>query len=139
MEKLLLLLACLLMLLPSAASAGDIIVQVNSEYYTYQDMVRDMDAFKEEYPELVTVGSSGDETSGREQEAVMRLCIAYLKLFFPHANSDLIRTVSFRKDFNRYCLQPAKRMQETVHKQMQIINPMEFANRSMSSYLLRDE
>ncbi len=89
--------------------------------------------------ELVTVGSSGDETSGREQEAVMRLCIAYLKLFFPHANSDLIRTVSFRKDFNRYCLQPAKRMQETVHKQMQIINPMEFANRSMSSYLLRDE
>jgi ATP-dependent Lon protease len=89
--------------------------------------------------ELVTVGSKGDETSGREQDAVMRLCTAYMKLFFPHANTELIHDPKFRKEFNQYCLQPAKRMQETVLKQMQIINPGMFGNRSMSSYKLRED
>lgn len=89
--------------------------------------------------ELVTVGAKGDETSGREQEAIMRLCTAYLKLFFPHANSELIKEPGFRREFSRYCLQPAKRMQETVLKQMQIINPGEFGKRSMSSYKLRED
>lgn len=89
--------------------------------------------------ELVTVGAKSDETSGREQEAIMRLCTAYLKLFFPHANSDLIKTDDFKREFSRYCLQPAKRMQETVLKQMQIINPGEFGKRSMSSYKLRED
>jgi ATP-dependent Lon protease len=89
--------------------------------------------------ELVTVGAKVDETSGREQEAVMRLCTAYLKLFFPHANSELIKTPEFKMEFSRYCLQPAKRMQETVLKQMQIINPGEFGKRSMSSYKLRED
>ncbi|MDR0706885.1 MAG: BREX system Lon protease-like protein BrxL [Treponema sp.] len=89
--------------------------------------------------ELVTVGAKADETSGREQEAVMRLCTAYLKLFFPHVNSELIKNPEFKREFTRYCLQPAKRMQETVLKQMQIINPGEFGKRSMSSYKLREE
>jgi len=89
--------------------------------------------------ELVIVGTKSDETSGREQEAVMRLCTAYMKLFFPHANSELISKPEFKREFNQYCLQPAKRMQETVLKQMQILNPGEFGNRSMSSYKIRDE
>jgi ATP-dependent Lon protease len=89
--------------------------------------------------ELVTVGSKVDETSGREHDAVMRLCTAYMKLFFPHANTELIHDPKFHKEFNQYCLQPAKRMQETVLKQMQIINPGMFGNRSMSSYKLRDD
>jgi ATP-dependent Lon protease len=89
--------------------------------------------------ELVTTGEKSDETSGREQEAVMRLCTAYMKLFFPHANSDLIRTPEFRREFSQYCLQPAKRMQEIVLKQMQILNPAEFGKRSMSSYKIREE
>jgi len=89
--------------------------------------------------ELVTVGAKVDETSGREQEAIMRLCTAYLKLFFPHANNELIKEPEFRREFSRYCLQPAKRMQETVLKQMQIINPEEFNKRSMSSYKLRED
>ncbi len=87
--------------------------------------------------ELVEVRSKSGDTSNREQEAVMRLCTAYLKLFFPHANSDLIKDAQFKRDFNRYCLQPAKRMQETVLQQMKIINPNEFGNKGFSTYSVR--
>ena len=89
--------------------------------------------------ELVSVSSKKDDTSGREQEAIMRMCTAYLKLFFPHADENLIHELSFRKDFRRYCLEPAIRMQDTVLQQMKIINPGEFGNRSLSTYKLRDD
>ena len=88
--------------------------------------------------ELVVTRAKSDDTSNREQEAVMRLCTAYMKLFFPHADRDLIRTSEFRSDFVKYCLQPSKRMQETVLKQMQIIDPIQFGNKSMSTYILRE-
>ena len=45
--------------------------------------------------ELVSV--SGSDISGREQEAVLRLCTAYLKLFFPHANKELICDIKFKQ------------------------------------------
>jgi ATP-dependent Lon protease len=89
--------------------------------------------------ELVTIGAKVDETSGRQKDAVMRLCTAYLKLFFPHANGELIKMPEFRREFKRYCLQPSIMMQETVHKQMQIINPGMFGNRSVSTYKLRED
>lgn len=89
--------------------------------------------------ELVSVSSKKDDTSGREQEAIMRMCTAYLKLFFPHADENLIHELSFRKDFRKYCLEPAIRMQDTVLQQMKIINPGEFGNRSLSTYKLRDD
>ena len=75
----------------------------------------------------------------REKEAVLRLCTAYMKLFFPHVDSELIKDKNFRVDFITYCLQPAKRMRETVLKQMQIIDPTQFGKRSMSTYKLREE
>ncbi|MDR1939657.1 MAG: BREX system Lon protease-like protein BrxL [Clostridiales bacterium] len=75
----------------------------------------------------------------RESEAVLRLSTAYLKLFFPHADGELIQDKDFRKDFMTYCLQPAKRMRETVFKQMQIIDPTQFGKRSMSTYKLKEE
>jgi len=61
-----------------------------------------------------------------------------MKLFFPHADSELIKDTEFRKDFSLYCLQPAKRMRETVLMQMKIIDPAQFNKRSMSSYTLRE-
>ena len=79
---------------------------------------------------------SGD-TSGREQDAVMRLCTAYLKLFFPHADSTLIRDSKFKREFGEYCLEPAKRMQETVLKQMKIINAGMFGNTGFATYKVR--
>lgn len=71
----------------------------------------------------------GSDISGREQEAVFRLCTAYLKLFFPHANKELINDLKFKQDFNKYCLQPAKQMQYTVLQQLKIINPNEFGDK----------
>ncbi len=85
--------------------------------------------------ELVAV--SGSEISGREQEAVLKLCTAYMKLFFPHADKELIRTLKFKHDFDRYCLQPAKKMQLTVLQQLKIINPNEFANKQFAAYSVR--
>jgi len=74
----------------------------------------------------------------REKEAVFRLCTAYLKLFFPHADGDLIKDSSFRKEFKLYCLQPSVRMRDVVLQQMKIIDPAQFSSRSMSTYKIRD-
>ena len=87
--------------------------------------------------ELVSFG--GSDISGREQEAVFRLCTAYLKLFFPHVNKELIYDLKFKQDFNKYCLQPAKQMQYTVLQQLKIINPNEFGNKQMAAYSVRYE
>jgi ATP-dependent Lon protease len=87
--------------------------------------------------ELVEVAAKSGDTSGREQEAVMRLCTAYLKLFFPHADNELIRSPQFKNEFDEYCLTPAKRMQETVLRQMKIINPGMFGSTGFATYKVR--
>jgi len=87
--------------------------------------------------ELVEVVSKSGDTSGREKEAIMRLCTAYLKLFFPHVDNELIRTAKFHSEFDKYCLTPAKRMQETVLQQMKIINPGMFGNTGFATYKVR--
>jgi len=62
-----------------------------------------------------------------------------LKLFFPHADSVLIRTQKFKQEFDKYCLTPAKSMQETVLKQMRFVNPGMFpdGNLGFSTYTVR--
>lgn len=87
--------------------------------------------------DLVEVSSKSGDISNREKDSIMKVCTAYLKLFFPHANSEVIKDPKFKQDFNKYCLQPAKRMQETVLQQMKIINPNEFGNKSMATYKVR--
>lgn len=89
--------------------------------------------------ELVEVSAKSGDTSGREQEAVMRLCTAYLKLFFPHADSALTKDIKFKYEFDVYCLQPAKRMQETVLQQMKIINPGMFGKTGFATYKVRHD
>jgi ATP-dependent Lon protease len=86
---------------------------------------------------LVEVSAKSGDTSGREQEAIMRLCTAYLKLFFPHADASLIKDIKFKQEFDQYCLSPAKRMQETVLRQMKIINPGMFGNTGFATYKVR--
>ena len=89
--------------------------------------------------ELVEVSAKSGDTSGREQESVMRLCTAYLKLFFPHADFSLISDIKFKREFDKYCLQPAKRMQETVLLQMKIVNPGMFGETGFGTYKVRYE
>ena len=116
---------------------------LNSEYFTeimhllratpetmkYRGMVED----------LIDVKAATGDTSGREKEAIFRLCTAYLKLFFPHADSSLIHTMKLKQEFDKYCLTPAKNMQETVLKQMRFVNPGMFpdGNLGFSTYTVR--
>lgn len=74
----------------------------------------------------------------REKEAVLRLCTAYLKLFFPHVDDKLMKDDKFRQEFKLYCLQPSVRMREVVLQQMKIIDYAQFGARSMSTYKLKD-
>ena len=116
---------------------------LNSEYFTeIMHLLRSTSEtmkYRGMVEELVDVSSATGNTSGREKEAVFRLCTAYLKLFFPHANSDLIHTLKFKQEFDRYCLTPAKTMQETVLKQMRFVNPGMFpeGNLGFSTYTVR--
>jgi len=114
---------------------------LNTEYFTeIMHMLRspaENMRYRGLVEELVEVTAAKGDISNREQEAVMRLCTGYIKLFFPHANSELIQSISFKNAFDEYCLQPAKRMQETVLQQMKIINPGEFGNKGFASYRVR--
>jgi ATP-dependent Lon protease len=105
------------------------LLRISSETMKYRAMVE----------ELVEVKAATGDTSGREKEAIFRLCTAYLKLFFPHADSTLIRTTTFKQEFDKYCLTPAKSMQETVLKQMRFVNPGMFpdGNLGFSTYSVR--
>ena len=76
----------------------------------------------------------GERTSKREVEAVMRVSTAYMKLFFPHADNELIKDEGFKEDFKKYCLDPAVEMQQTVLEQMKIINPNEFRSKNVARY-----
>lgn len=116
---------------------------LNSEYFTeIMHLLRSTPEtmkYRGMVEELVDVQAATGDTSGREKEAVFRLCTAYLKLFFPHADSTLIRTSKFKKEFDKYCLTPAKSMQETVLKQMRFVNPGMFPNGDLgfSTYTVR--
>lgn len=112
---------------------------LNSEYFTeimhrLRNPAETM-RYRALVEELVTV--NGSEVSGREQDAVLKLCTAYMKLFFPHADKNLIRDTKFKRDFNRYCLQPAREMQYTVLQQLKIINPNEFGSKQFAAYSVR--
>lgn len=114
---------------------------LNSEYFTeIMHLLRSTSEtmrYRGLVEELIEVSSVSGDTSGREKEAVFRLCTAYLKLFFPHADSVLIHDAKFKQEFDKYCLTPAKRMQETVLKQMKIINPGMFGDTGFSTYKVR--
>lgn len=59
----------------------------------------------------------------RDVTAITRLCTAFVKLIFPHAE----RASDMRPDeFVRYCLHPAKEMRGVIKKQLCILAPEEF-------------
>lgn len=105
---------------------------LNAEYFTeIMHLLRSPSEtmrYRNLVEELVTVQARSGDVSGREKEAIFRLCTGYIKLFFPHADRDIIRSSKFKYDFDKYCLAPAKKMQETVLKQMRFVNPGMFPN-----------
>ncbi len=66
--------------------------------------------------QLVEVSDNGYE---RHIEAVKRIATAYLKLLFPNVRS--VKDINAKK-FQQYCLRPAVRMREIIHKQLAILD-----------------
>jgi len=78
-----------------------------------------------EYPE-------GADT--RDTEAILRICTAYIKLFFPHVTRpDKIDIAEFK----RYCLNPAIKMRTIIRNQLQIIDPKEFGGKNVAVYRVK--
>ena len=64
-----------------------------------------------------------DRADKRDLTAIRRLCVALVKLIFPHAvDRDDIPA----GDFMRYCLEPAREMREIIKKQLCCVDPREF-------------
>jgi ATP-dependent Lon protease len=76
---------------------------------------------------------SGADT--RDTEAVLRLCTAYLKLFFPHVTEP---NAIDKGDFKRYCLRPAVQMRTVIRQQLQTIDPLEYGGKNVAAYTLRE-
>ena len=72
----------------------------------------------------------------RDKEAVLRICTAYLKLFFPHwlKPNDVEQG-----EFNRYCLRPAVTMRGIIRNQLQLLDPKEFGNKNLAAFSMRGE
>ncbi len=79
--------------------------------------------------ESVVVYPSNADT--RDTEAVLRLCTAYLKLFFPHVMSAKDINIA---EFKAYCLRPAIQMRRIIRQQLQIIEPLEYGGKHIASY-----
>ena len=71
------------------------------------------------------------EADVRDTEAVLKICTAYLKLFFPHViEPDMIDIA----EFEQYCLRPAVQMRTIIKKQLQIIDPATYGGRDVAAF-----
>ena len=81
--------------------------------------------------ELVEYPKTADT---RDTEAILRVCTAYLKLFFPHVTSpEMINPM----DFKKYCLRPAVDMRTVIRNQLQIMDPKEYGGKNVAAYTLK--
>ena len=110
---------------------------INTEYFTEIMHLMRTSAetlkFTALVEKLVKTNRGADK---RERDAVIHLCTAYMKLFFPHADSEMLEDPKFREDFTVFCLRPAVSMRDVVLQQMKIIDPLQFGKRNMSTYKL---
>lgn len=97
------------------------LMRSQSECLLYRGVVEDLI----EYP-------VGADT--RDTEAILRICTAYLKLFFPHVTRAEMIDVS---EFKRYCLRPAVQMRTIIRNQLQIIDPKEYGGKNVAVYLVK--
>ncbi len=105
---------------------------VNSEYFsTIMHELRNDPSYRVIVEELVEIPEHADT---RDTEAILRICTAYLKLLFPHVQSAEDIT---RREFNQYCLKPAKEMREIIKIQLGILDPDEFGGKSVPNITTR--
>jgi ATP-dependent Lon protease len=92
-----------------------------SECLMYRSVVEDL----VEYPK-------GADT--RDTEAILRICTAYLKLFFPHVTHPEKTNIP---EFKQYCLRPAIQMRTIIRNQLQLLDPKEFGGKNVATYTVR--
>lgn len=74
------------------------------------------------------------EADTRDTEAILRVCTAYLKLFFPHVTDP---TKIDASEFRHYCLRPAIQMRTAIRNQLQILDPKEFGGKNVAVYRVK--
>lgn len=86
---------------------------LNSEYFSsILHELRNNASYRSIVEDMILIPPKADT---RDSEAVRKICTAYTKLIFPHAE----RTEDIDpKDFDTYCLQPALSMRGIIRKQM---------------------
>lgn len=93
---------------------------LNSEYFSsILHELRDVSSYRSIVEKKLNIPPKADT---RDTEAIRKICTAYTKLIFPHAeNPDDISP----EDFDTYCLQPAIAMRSIIREQMGYADPKE--------------
>ncbi|MDE6077814.1 MAG: BREX system Lon protease-like protein BrxL, partial [Muribaculaceae bacterium] len=101
---------------------------LNSEYFTtIMHLLREDTSYRAIVDRIVKYPLDADT---RHTEAIKRIATAYLKLLFPHVRS--VEDINER-EFERYCLRPARLMRRIILKQLAIID-REYAGKSLPKY-----
>lgn len=110
---------------------------LNTEYFSeIMHMLRDQSEcvmYHQIVDELVEYPKTADT---RDTEAILRVCTAYLKLFFPHVTSpEMINPM----DFKKYCLRPAVDMRTVIRNQLQIMDQKEYGGKNVAAYTIKEK
>ena len=93
---------------------------LNSEYFSsILHELRNTPSYRSIVEDMLIIPPKADT---RDTEAIRKVCSAFVKLLFPHAEraSDISP-----EDFDRYCLQPAKEMRRIIREQMGLVDSKE--------------
>lgn len=104
---------------------------LNSEYFSeIMHELRGELIYRAVVEQLLDIPKNADT---RDTEAIVRLCSGYLKLLFPHVRR--VQDMDL-KEFDTYCLQPAKEMRGIIKAQLGMIDA-EFRSKPLPDITLR--
>ena len=104
---------------------------LNSEYFTtIMHLLRDDVSYRAIVDRIVDYPANADT---RDTEAVKRIATAYLKLLFPHVRS--VNDINAR-EFNRYCLTPARKMRQIIVQQMGMVD-LQYKGKNVPTFTIR--
>jgi len=105
---------------------------LNSEYFTtIMHLLREDVSYRAIVDRIVDYPDNADT---RDTEAVKRIATAYLKLLFPHVRSA--KDINPR-EFNTYCLIPAKKMRQIIVQQMGMVD-LQYKGKNVPNFSIRD-
>lgn len=103
---------------------------LNSEYFTtIMHLLREDTSYRAIVDRIIEYPEDADT---RHTEAIKRLSTAFLKLLFPHVRN--VADVNER-EFERYCLRPARIMRRIILKQLALID-REYAGKDLPKYIV---